>query len=255
MGVLDQFRLDGKVALVTGAARGLGQALAVGLAQAGADVAVLDILPMPETAEAIAREGRQCQAIPCNLRDATPAELEDVVGSAEERFGRLDILVNNAGIIRRSTSLEYKASDWQDVVQINLNAVFYLSQAAGRVMAAQGGGKIINISSVLAFQGGFLVPSYAATKHAVAGLTQALANEWAPLNINVNALALGYLETELTSAIRSDSDRSAQLLARVPAGRYGRPGDIMGSVVYLASAASDYMHGAMVPVDGGWLAR
>jgi 2-deoxy-D-gluconate 3-dehydrogenase len=183
------------------------------------------------------------------------AQLNEVVEQVVSELGQLNILVNNAGIIRRRPALEYNEQDWDDVIQVNLKSLFFLSQAAARVMAAQGGGKIINIASLLSFQGGILIPPYAASKSGVAGLTRALANEWAKLNINVNAIAPGYIATDNTAPLRADPERNPAILARIPAGRWGDPADLQGAVVYLASAASDYMHGAVVPVDGGWLAR
>ena len=255
MGILDLFRLDGKVALVTGAGRGLGQAMAVGLAEAGAGVAGLDIIPLEETQAQVEALGRCFQPVQCDLREATAARLNEVVGQVASEMGGLDILVNNAGIIRRAPALEFSEQYWDDVIQINLKALFFLSQAAARVMARQGTGKIVNIASMLSFQGGILVPSYTAAKSGVAGLTRALANEWASKGINVNAIAPGYMATDNTAPLRADPQRSQAILARIPVGRWGEPADLKGVVVFLASAASDYMHGAIVPVDGGWLTR
>jgi len=253
--ILDSFRLDGRVALVTGANRGLGQAAAIALAEAGADVAGLSRRAPDETAEAVRRLGRRFLAVQCDLLQATVAELHGVVARVVAEMGRLDILVNNAGIIRRTPAVDYPEEDWDAVLQIDLKALFYLSQAAGRQMMAQGGGKIINIASALSFQGGILVPAYTAAKHGVAGLTQALANEWASHHINVNAIAPGYMETDNTAALRADPARSRAILERIPAGRWGKPADLQGMIVCLASPASDYMHGAVVAVDGGWLSR
>lgn len=253
--ILDSFRLDGQVALVTGARQGLGQALALALAEAGADIAALDVGDVEETCQAVAGLGRRCCSVTCDLRTATVADLQRVVAETAASMGRLDILVNNAGIIRRAPALDFGESDWDDVVQIDLKAVFFLSQAAARQMVLQQRGKIINMASMLSFQGGILVPSYTAAKSAAAGLTRALANEWAPCGINVNAIAPGYMATEVTAGLRSDPDRAASILSRIPAGRWGSPGDLRGVVVFLASAASDYLHGAVIPVDGGWLAR
>jgi len=253
--ILDAFRLDGRVALVTGATRGLGQAMAVALAEAGADIAGLGRGPGDETAAAVTRLGRRYHPISCDLRTATVDDLRQIVAEVVARMGRLDILVNNAGIIRRTPALEFSEADWDDVVQVNLKALFFLSQAAARQMAAQGGGKIINIASMLSFQGGILVPAYAAAKSGVAGLTRALANEWARHHINVNAIAPGYMATDNTAALRADPVRSRAILERIPAGRWGEPDDLKGCVVFLASSASDYMHGAIVCVDGGWMAR
>ena len=256
MGILDLFKLDGKVALVTGASQGLGQAMAVGLAEAGADVAGLDRTPdCAETCAQVEALGRRFMSIECDLLAASVADLGAVVADVVRTLGRLDILVNNAGIIRRAPALEFSEKDWDDVLNINLRAVFFLSQAAGRVMRAQGDGKIVNVASMLSFQGGVIVPSYTAAKSAVAGITRALANEWAPLGINVNAIAPGYMATANTAPLRADAKRSVAILARIPAGRWGTPEDLKGAVVFLSSAAADYLHGAIVPVDGAWLTR
>lgn len=252
----DAFRLDGRVALVTGAARGLGQGLALGLARAGADVAVADVLPLDETCECIRQGGRKTAAIVRDLRDLSPELAATMIEEVILALGRIDILVNNAGILRRAPALEVTAEDWRDVVEINLSAPFYLSQAAARHWAAAGtGGKIINLASMLSFQGGLLVPSYAATKSGIAGLTRALANEWAGRGINVNALAPGYMATEMTSGIRDDPVRGQGIVERIPAGRWGAPEDLAGPVVFLASEAASYLHGVVLPVDGGWLVR
>ncbi len=253
--ILDQFKLDGKVALVTGARQGLGQGYAIALAEAGADIAALDVGDVTETAKSIAALGRRFMPIQCNLRDATVEDLNQIVGDIVTQLGRLDILVNNAGIIRRAPALEFSEKDWDDVIQINLRSVFFFAQAAARVMVKQGGGKIINVASMLSFQGGLIVPSYAAAKSGVAGITKALANEWAKYNVHVNAIAPGYMATENTAPIRADAQRTQTILERIPAGRWGTPEDLQGVVVFLASSASDYMQGAIVPVDGGWLAR
>jgi 2-deoxy-D-gluconate 3-dehydrogenase len=255
MGILDLFKLDGKVALVTGAGRGLGQAMAVALAEAGADIAGLDIVSLEETQTRIEALGRRFLPVPCNLREATVAQLNETVGQVAQEMGRLDILVNNAGIIRRAPALEFSEEYWDDVIQINLKALFFLSQAAGKLMAQQGSGKIINVASMLSFQGGILVPSYTAAKSGVAGITRALANEWAAKGINVNAIAPGYMATDNTAPLRADPERSSAILARIPAGRWGEPAALQGLVVYLASAASDYMYGSIIPIDGGWLCR
>ena len=255
MGILDEFQLHGKVALVTGAGRGLGQAIAIGLAEAGADVVGLDIISLDETQAQVETVGQRFLAVNCNLRDGTVQELDETVKHIAAEMGRLDILVNNAGIIRRAPALEFSEEYWDDVIQINLKALFFLSQAAARVMAAQGSGKIINIASMLSFRGGVLVPSYTAAKSGVAGLTRALANELASKGINVNAIAPGYMATDNTAPLRADPQRNQAILARIPVGRWGDPTDLKGVAVFLASAASDYMHGAIVPVDGGWLTR
>jgi 2-dehydro-3-deoxy-D-gluconate 5-dehydrogenase len=256
VGVLDDFSLDGKVALVTGAARGLGQGIALGLAEAGADVAALDIVSLDETGEIIQNEGRRLHAINVDLLESDAQLAADVVEDCVSSLGRLDILVNNAGIIRRAPALEFGEEDWEAVIKINLSAAFYLSQAAARHFAGESkGGKIINTASVLSYEGGMIVPSYSASKAGIANLTRALANEWAPLRINVNAIAPSYFTTELTSALREDVQRSEALLARLPAGRFGEPEDLKGAAVFLASDAADYVHGTILPVDGGWLAR
>jgi 2-deoxy-D-gluconate 3-dehydrogenase len=253
--ILDSFRLDGQVALVTGARQGLGQAMALALAEAGADIAALDVDDVAETSLAVRKLGRRCLPVFCNLRSASVTDLQQVVAETVTDLGRLDILVNNAGIIRRTAALDFSEVDWDDVLQIDLKAVFFLSQAAARVMVPQRRGKIINIASMLSFQGGIVVPSYTAAKSGAAGITRALANEWARYGVNVNAIAPGYMATEVTEALRSDSKRSAAMLDRIPAERWGTPEDLKGTVVFLASAASDYLHGAIVPVDGGWLTR
>ena len=253
--ILDAFRLDGRVALVTGANRGIGQALAVALAQAGADVALLSRSEPAETLALIEPLGRRTLWVAADLAKATPADLSGVVSTVEGGLGRLDILVNNAGIIRRAPAVEVPAADWDDVRAVNVDAVFHLSQAAGRIMIEQGSGKIINIASMLSFQGGIRVPAYTAGKHAVIGITRALANEWAGLGVNVNAIAPGYMATDNTAALRDDPARAGAILDRIPAGRWGTPDDLGGAVVFLASDAARYVHAAVLPVDGGWLAR
>ncbi len=253
--ILDQFKLDGRIALVTGAAQGLGQGYAIALAEAGADVAGLDRAPVAETGRAVQALGRRFMPIECDLKAASIDDLNGVVARVVAEFGRLDILVNNAGIIRRAPAIEFSERDWDDVLQINLKAVFFLAQAAAKAMVSQGGGKIINIASMLSFQGGILVPSYAAAKSGVAGITRSLANEWSKYHINVNAIAPGYMATDNTAPIRADANRNQAIQDRIPAGRWGTPDDLKGVVVFLASRASDYMQGAIVPVDGGWLTR
>jgi 2-deoxy-D-gluconate 3-dehydrogenase len=255
MGVLDMFRLEGKVALVTGVGRGLGQAIALGMAEAGADIAGLYRINHEESQIQVEALGRHFLPVQCDLQEATVAQLNEVVEHVVGEMGRLDILVNNAGTIRRAPALEFSEQDWDDVIQVNLKALFFLSQAAARVMVEQGGGKIIHIASMLSFQGGILIPSYTAAKSAVAGLTRALANEWAAKGINVNAIAPGYMATDNTAPLRADPVRNPAILARIPAGDWGQPADLKGAAVFLASEASSYLHGAIVPVDGGWLAR
>lgn len=253
--ILDSFRLDGRVALVTGGNRGLGRACALALAEAGADIALLGRTEPSETLAQVKGLGRAVAYVPCDLAAADPAQLAAAVDTVTAQFGRLDVLVNNAGIIRRAPAAEVTAADWDEVMTVDLDAVFHLSQAAGRVMLAQGGGRILNIASMLSFQGGLRVPAYTAAKHAVLGLTRALANEWAAHGVNVNAIAPGYMATDNTAPLRADPVRAASILERIPAGRWGEPEDLMGAVVFLASDAARYLHGAVLPVDGGWLAR
>lgn len=253
--ILDSFRLDGRVALVTGSTRGLGQGAAVALAEAGADVALLDRGDASETAEAVTALGRRAHRIQLDLGSATPDQLAAAVDEVATELGGLDILVNNAGTIRRAPAAEHSVADWDDVLALNLDAVFHLSQAAGRRMIDQGSGRIVNVASMLSFQGGILVPGYTASKHAVAGLTKALANEWAAAGVTVNAIAPGYMATDNTAPIRADAAREASIMARIPAGRWGTPGDLQGAFVFLASDAAAYVTGAIVPVDGGWLVR
>lgn len=253
--ILDSFKLDGKVALVTGAGQGLGQGMAIALAEAGANIASLDRTGCEGTCEAVRALGRRYHESVVDLREASVDDLNGVVANIVKELGRIDILVNNAGTIRRTPAIDFSEKDWDDVLQINLKAAFFLAQAVARVMLLQGGGKIINVTSMLSFQGGITVPSYTAAKSALAGVTRALANEWAGHNINVNAIAPGYMATNNTAALRADPKRSTSILERIPVGRWGTPDDLKGVMVFLASSASDYMHGAIVPVDGGWLAR
>jgi 2-deoxy-D-gluconate 3-dehydrogenase len=254
--ILDDFKLNGKVALVTGAAQGLGQALALGLAEAGADIVTLDRHACEETLQQVALLGRRGHGLTFDLQGVTPDVAQEVIQECVTQLGRFDILVNNAGIIRRAAALDFSQEDWEAVLNINLSSAFYLCQAAARFwVTASQAGKIINIASMLSFQGGILVPSYAAAKSGLAGLTRALANEWANFGINVNAIAPGYMATDVTAAIRADAGRSQAMLARIPATRWGEPADLKGVVVFLASAAADYLHGAIIPVDGGWLSR
>ncbi|MCG5472980.1 2-dehydro-3-deoxy-D-gluconate 5-dehydrogenase KduD [Micromonospora sp. LAH09] len=253
--VLDAFRLDGRVALVTGANRGIGQAVATALAQAGADIALLGRTDPAETIAAVEKLGRRVLDVPGDLATAGPDELAGAVETAAAELGRLDILVNNAGIIRRAAAVTHSAEDWTAVLRVDLDAVFHLCQAAGRIMLDQGHGKIVNTASMLSYQGGIRVPSYTAAKHAVVGLTRALANEWAAHGVNVNAIAPGYIATDNTAALGADPDRERAIRDRIPAGRWGTPDDLMGAAVFLASDAARYVHGAVLPVDGGWLAR
>jgi len=252
--ILDMFKLDGKVAIVTGAARGLGQAMAIGLAEAGADVALVDILPTDETQQEIEKIGRKAAGIKADLSSISCTD--NIVNTTVEKLGRIDILVNDAGIIRRAPITEFTEKDWDDVININQKTLFFLSQAVAKVFIKQGdGGKIINIASMLSFQGGILVPSYTASKSAVMGLTRLMANELAAHNINVNAIAPGYMATDNTAPLRADPVRNKAILGRIPAGRWGEPSDLKGTVVFLASDASSYMQGYTVAVDGGWLSR
>lgn len=248
------FDLTGKTAIVTGAGRGLGEAIALGFAQAGADVVlVTNSTPADKAANAIRELGRKAVTIQADISDRT--KLAGIVERTVDELGRIDILVNNAGIIRRTPAAEHSYEDWQAVLDVNLNSVFALSQLAGKHMIEQGSGKIINIASMLSFQGGINVPGYTSSKHAVAGLTKALASEWAAKGLQVNAIAPGYMSTDNTEALREDPVRSAQILGRIPAGRWGTSEDLIGPAVFLASAASDYMNGHILAVDGGWLVR
>ncbi|WP_260320396.1 2-dehydro-3-deoxy-D-gluconate 5-dehydrogenase KduD [Clostridium perfringens] len=251
---LDFFKLDGKVAIVTGGNTGLGMAYVEALAAAGADVLVTTFDNNTEEVKNIVESlGRKIVFV---QGDLTKKETRDkVVSTCLEEFGKIDILVNNAGTIRRAPLLEYKDEDWQAVMDINLNSVYYLSQAVAKVMAKQGYGKIINIASMLSFQGGKFVPPYTASKHGVAGITKAFANELADLNIQVNAIAPGYIKTDNTAPIRADKARNQEILSRIPAGRWGEVSDLMGTVVFLSSKASDYLNGHILAIDGGWLVR
>ncbi len=252
--ILDAFRLDGKVALVTGAARGLGQGIAVGLAEAGADVALLDRISTADSEALIGALGRKTLGIEADLRNLTQADAEHLVSHVTDRLGRIDILVNNAGILQRGPAIDYPADAWDATIAINLSAAFFLSQAAAKAYVTAGrGGKIVNLASMLSFQGGAMVPAYTAAKSGIAGITHALANEWARHGINVNAIAPGYMATEITAALRDDPVRGPAMLGRIPAGRWGTPEDLQGAVVFLASDAAAYIHGSILPIDGGWL--
>ncbi len=252
--ILDQFKLDGKVAMVTGSARGLGQAMALGLAEAGADLALVDVISCKETRKEIEKIGGNAMEIEADLSSVSC--IESIISPVVERYGKIDILVNNAGIIRRAPVTEFTEKDWDDVININQKALFFLSQAVARIMIDKGkGGRIINVASMLSFQGGIRVPSYTASKSAVMGLTRSLANELASYKINVNAIAPGYMATENTRLLREDKERYKAILERIPQGRWGNPEDLKGVVVFLASPASDYVNGYTFAVDGGWLAR
>lgn len=252
--LLDAFRLDGKKALVTGSDKGLGAAIAIALAEAGADVVVHSREQRPENVLAQIRSlGRRASFVAGDLSD--PNICPQIISHTISELGGLDILVNNAGTIWRSPAVEHALEDWNLVLAVNLTSVFRLCQLAGKHMIDNGGGKIINIASVLSFQGGILVPGYAASKGGVAQLTKALANEWAAKRVNVNAIAPGYMVTDNTAALRSDTQRNSKILERIPAGRWGEPADLAGAAVFLASAASNYVHGHILAVDGGWLSR
>ncbi|MCE9991763.1 2-dehydro-3-deoxy-D-gluconate 5-dehydrogenase KduD [Enterobacter asburiae] len=252
--ILDSFTLSDKVAIVTGCDTGLGQGMAVALAQAGCDIVGVNRKNPEETAAQIAALGRRFLAIRTDL--GVQENIAGVVAQAVAEMGRVDILVNNAGTIRREDALTFSEKDWDDVVNLNLKSVFFLSQAVAKQFVQQGqGGKIINIASMLSFQGGIRVPSYTASKSGVLGITRLLANEWAAHGINVNAIAPGYMATNNTRQLRDDEQRSQEILDRIPAGRWGLPADLQGPVVFLASSASDYVNGHTLAVDGGWLAR
>jgi len=253
--ILDKFKLDGKTALVTGSASGIGQACAIALAEAGADIAChcRKSGDAAETISTIEKLGRRAVEVTGDMADReAPAAIVD---SAIAELGHLDILINNAGMIRRSPAVDYSEEDWATVIEVNLSSVFRLSQAAGKHMTKRGSGKIVNIASLLSFQGGITVPAYTASKSGVAGLTKALANEWAKFNVNVNAIAPGYMQTKNTAALQADETRNRQIMERIPAGRWGTPEDLAGAAVFLSSAASDYMQGHILIVDGGWMAR
>ncbi|ENM5815765.1 2-dehydro-3-deoxy-D-gluconate 5-dehydrogenase KduD [Vibrio mimicus] len=252
--ILEAFDLKGKVALVTGCNTGLGQGMAVALAQAGCDIIGVNYADAADTPELVQAAGQRFFSITADLSDQQV--ITKVVDEAVGLAGRIDILVNNAGIIRRADAIEFTEKDWDDVMDINIKSVFFLSQAVARQFLSQGqGGKIINIASMLSFQGGIRVPSYTASKSAVMGITRLLANEWASQGINVNAIAPGYMATNNTAALRADADRNQEILSRIPAQRWGLPSDLAGPVVFLASPASDYVNGYTIAVDGGWLAR
>ena len=247
------FDLTGKVAIVTGANTGIGQAIALSLAQAGADIAAVGRTPAQETVEKVRALGRKAEIVSADLSSIEP--VQRVVDETIAKLGGLDILINNAGIIRRADSVDFSEADWDAVIDTNLKSTFFLAQAAGRHMLAQGSGKIVNIASLLSFQGGIRVPSYTASKSGVAGLTKLLANEWAAKGVNVNAIAPGYIATNNTAALQADETRNRQIQERIPAGRWGEASDIGGAAVFLSSPAAHYIHGHVLAVDGGWLAR
>ena len=253
--ILDAFKLDGKVALVTGAARGLGQGMAVGLAEAGADIVGIDVLsPLTETRSLIEGAGRRFVEVKADL--SSTEDIERILDTARTELGGFDILVNNAGIIRRHPAHEFPPEDWDLVMNINLRSLFFLTQAFGKgLIEAKRPGKVINVCSMLSYSGGILVAPYTASKSAVAGITRLLGNEWAPHDIHVNGIAPGYMATDNTAPLRADETRNREILSRVPMDRWGTPEDLRGAVVFLASRASDYITGTIVRVDGGWLTR
>ncbi|WP_140984021.1 2-dehydro-3-deoxy-D-gluconate 5-dehydrogenase KduD [Asticcacaulis tiandongensis] len=247
------FDLTGKVAIVTGGNKGLGQGIAIALAEAGADIAVVSTRSETETVDKVKALGRKAIHIAADLTSTEP--VARILETTLKELGGLDILVNNAGMIRRNDSVDFTEADWDAVIDLNLKSVFFLSQAAGKHFIAQGRGKIINIASMLSFQGGIRVPSYTASKSGLAGVTKLLANEWAAKGVNINAIAPGYMATDNTAALQADEARNKAILDRIPAARWGEPSDMGGAAVFLASSASDYVNGAIIPVDGGWLAR
>jgi 2-dehydro-3-deoxy-D-gluconate 5-dehydrogenase len=252
--ILERFSLKGRTALVTGSSRGLGAGIAMALAEAGANVAIHGSRTVPEaTQQMLSKAGANQFAVVGDVRDASVCSL--LIEQVVHHFGAIDILVNNAGTIRRAPAVEHSEEDWQAVIDTNLTSVFRLTKHAGKHMLAQGSGKVINIASVLTFQGGVFVPSYAAAKGGVGQLTKAFANEWAAKGVNVNAIAPGYMATDNTAALRANPERSRQIMERIPAGRWGCPDDLAGAVVFLASSAGDYVHGHVLVVDGGWLSR
>jgi len=252
--ILEDFRLDGKNALVTGSQMGLGAGIAIALAEAGANVGCHGLTPKPcDVCQEVCKRGRRAFFMHGDVAD--PDVCSGLVQRMIDEFGSIDILVNNAGTIRRAPAAEFPQEYWDEVIAVNLTSVFRISQAAAQHMLKQGRGKIVNIASLLSFQGGVFVPSYAAAKSGVAALTKAFANEWASKGINVNAIAPGYMATDNTAALRKDPERSRQILDRIPAARWGEPRDLAGAAVFLSSPASDYVHGHVLLVDGGWMAR
>ena len=247
------FDLKGKTAIVTGASTGLGKGMTLGLAEAGADILLVDYVSSEETLSEVKELGRKAEQIVIDLTQKNAIQV--VVSKALETFHKIDILINNAGIIRRTPAIEFSEKDWDDVMYLNSRVVFFLSQAAAKDMIKRKYGKIINIASLLSFQGGIIVPSYSASKGAVVQITKALANEWAKFGLNINAIAPGYMATNNTKALREDAGRSKSILDRIPAERWGKPEDLQGAAIFLASKASDYINGHVLAVDGGWLAR
>jgi 2-deoxy-D-gluconate 3-dehydrogenase len=252
--MLKLFDLSGKTAIVTGASKGIGKSIAIGLASAGADLVIVSRSGLDDTEKKILETGSKCLKVYADLSDINTTK-KIIIESTLKEFGKIDILVNNAGIQRRSPAFDYKEEDWDDIININLKSVFILSQSVAKIMKENGGGKIINMGSVLSFQGGVTVPAYAASKGGIAQLTKALANEWAPYKINVNAIAPGYIDTNMIDGLKNDKKRRAQILERIPAGRWGIPEEIAGGAVYLASNASNYVDGHILCIDGGWLSR
>lgn len=251
--MLDIFSLNGKVALFSGGSRGLGKAMAIGLAKAGADVAVVGRTPDQDVIDKITGCGVRGKFFAFDLENV--AAIPELVNAVSEHFGHIDILVNNAGVQKRHKAVDFPKADWDFVLNVNMSAVFFLCQEVGKLMLAQGSGKIINVASLLSFQGGITVPAYAASKGAVAQLTKALSNEWASQGVNVNCIAPGYMDTDMNVALIADPTRSQQIMTRIPAGRWGKPDDMVGAAIYLASEASNYVNGSTIVVDGGWMGR
>ncbi|MGL1893125.1 MAG: 2-dehydro-3-deoxy-D-gluconate 5-dehydrogenase KduD [Spirochaetaceae bacterium] len=252
--ILDNFNLDGKVAIVTGASTGLGQGMLLGLAEAGADIVGVDYVDMDETKDLVEKLGRKFLPIKANLLSIEPIGM--IIESALKEYGKIDILINNAGIIRRDDAIDFSEKDWDDVMNINVKTLFFFSQAVARQFIKQeSGGNIVNVASMLSFQGGIRVPSYTASKSGVMGVTRLMANEWGQYGINVNAIAPGYMATNNTAALRADEKRNSEIIGRIPAGRWGKPSDLHGAAVFLSSDACRYIQGYTLAVDGGWLSR
>lgn len=252
--MLEMFSLEGKNAIITGASRGLGQEMCIALAEAGANIVGVSSSSNEETKKKVKETGKRFIDIKADLRKTD--KIEEIIDIAKKELGNIDILINNAGMIRREDAIQYSEDNWDDTINLNLRTLFFLSQKVAKEFIAQGkGGKIINIASMLSYQGGIRVPAYTASKSAVMGLTKALANEWSKYNINVNAIAPGYMETDNTKQIREDEKRNKEILERIPMGRWGTPKDLVGTAIFLSSNASDYISGYTIAVDGGWLAR